>query len=256
MRKKMVFDIFDFLHSHPSGPNLYFKRLIRLLQLFIVKHSDGTIICSEKRVEQLGDVRPFKLEVIHNAPIIFDHEYDFSENRVKIIYVGILQNHRLLEELLDVVSSRNDCELNIAGFGKLEQLVKNYSMKFENIIFHGKTLYNQTIALEKSSDLMVALYDPAIDNHIYAAPNKFYEALMLGKPLIMVKETGFSEIIEEYDFGVTIEYSKVSLESGIDYLIDKRHQWHSMSNGMKKFFKDNYDWRIMEERLIKFYNTL
>jgi glycosyltransferase involved in cell wall biosynthesis len=129
-------------------------------------------------------------------------------------------------------------------------------MKFDNINFYGKTLYDQTIALEKNSDLMVALYDPKIDNHIYAAPNKFYEALMLGKPLIMVKKTGFSDIIDKYDFGVTIEYSKVSLESGIDYLIDKRHQWHSMSNGMKKFFKDNYDWRIMEERLIKFYNTL
>ena len=34
---------------------------------------------------------------------------------------------------------------------------------------------------------MTAIYDPNISNHYYAAPNKFYEALMLGKPLIMVK---------------------------------------------------------------------
>lgn len=59
---------------------------------------------------------------------------------------------------------------------------------------------------------MTAIYDPKVPNHRYAAPNKFYEALMLGKPIVMAKNTGFDEIIEENNIGCLIEYSKSGLK--------------------------------------------
>ena len=55
-------------------------------------------------------------------------------------------------------------------------------------IGYGKLQYSQTLALESQCDIRVATYDPSIRNHKYSAPNKFYESLMLGKPIIMAKD--------------------------------------------------------------------
>lgn len=54
------------------------------------------------------------------------------------------------------------------------------------IFFYGKILYYETLKLESSCDIMADLYDPSNPDNYYAALNKFYEALMLGKPLILV----------------------------------------------------------------------
>ena len=67
------------------------------------------------------------------------------------------------------------------------------AQKCENIFYYGRIPYDRTIALEKECDVMCAIYDPKVPNHYYAAPNKFYEALMLGMPLIMAKGTGSNQ---------------------------------------------------------------
>ena len=65
---------------------------------------------------------------------------------------------------------------------------------------------------------MLAIYDPEIENHRFAAPNKFYESLMLGKPVMMVKNTGMSQVVVENDLGVLIEYTAEGFREGLDSL--------------------------------------
>ena len=50
--------------------------------------------------------------------------------------------------------------------------------------------YESALELYAKCDLMFALYDPAIPNHRYSAPNKVYEAMLLGKPIIVAEGTG------------------------------------------------------------------
>jgi glycosyltransferase involved in cell wall biosynthesis len=42
-------------------------------------------------------------------------------------------------------------------------------------------------------------------NHIFAAPNKYYEAMMLAKPIISTKGTIVGEKIDKHGIGYTIE---------------------------------------------------
>ena len=103
---------------------------------------------------------------------------------------------------------------------------------------------------------MLAIYDPSIDNHFYAAPNKFYESLMLGKPVIMVKNTGMSGVVSQNDIGVLIDYSKESFISGVNELIDRKSQWQVMKERMKKLYREQYSWDEMERRLLELYAGL
>lgn len=256
--KKYVFDIFDFLYGEPVNA---FQWMVNKAQLAIINKADATIICSEERKDQISKAHPRRLEVIHNTPFIEQithNELTFrsTTERVKIAYVGILADQRLLSAIGRVLSRRKDVELHIGGFGTLEPLFRELSMKNDNIHFYGRIPYSQTLELESKCDIMTAIYNPSVENCRKAAPNKFYESLMLGKPLIMVKGTGMSNVVEQYDIGELISFSENGFEKGLDRLIARKSEWPQMSERMKEIYKNNYSWDEMRKRLIQLYSQL
>lgn len=258
-KKRMIFDIFDFRYSRPSGAFYLIQSLIKNIQLWIINKADGVIICSEDRRLQIQGSKPKNITVIHNTPYLDFESFQLSYNQtnpIKLVYVGILQENRLIEEVLKVVSMNDSYSIDIAGFGKLEELVADYASKYSNITFLGKIDYEDAIRLESRSDLMMAIYDPNIDNHLFAAPNKFYEALMLGKPLIMVESTGMSSIIEDNDFGVLIKYNQNSFEEGLMKLSQRRNEWYDVGIRMREYFDKHFKSDIMRRRLIALYDSI
>lgn len=258
-RKKLIFDIFDFLFSKPEGRLVLFKKIIKDVQLKVIDEADYTIICTEKRIEQIHGSHPKKVKVIHNSPPSVSNQLlklSLNPNKVKIVYVGIFQDRRFLIELAEVITEMKDVELHIGGFGKYETYFQELSEKADNIFYYGKLSYMETLALENSCDIMTAIYDPNFDNHYFAAPNKFYEALMLGKPLIMVKNTGMAEIVERYDVGVVIPYSKEGLKQGIEQLVARQYEWARMSGKMKEIYSNQFSWGEMERRLLEVYDEI
>lgn len=256
-KEKFVFDIFDFLYGEPKG---IVQTTVKRVQLQIINNADATIICTEERNKQIIGSSPKKLMVIHNTPASAQFRQCDKKtketNRIKIVYVGILQDFRLLKEIADAVSANNNIEFHVGGFGKYEDYFKNMAKNFDNIYFYGRLTYDQTLSLENECDIMLAIYDPAIENHRFAAPNKFYESLMLGKPVVMVKNTGMSQVVENNGIGVLIDYSKDGFVSGINKLIEMKDNWHSIGEKMKELYKDQYCWDEMERRLIQIYAEL
>lgn len=254
--KPYVFDIFDYIGNCPIN---FIELIVDKMEHWIINNSKVTIICTEQRKNQIKGSHPKNLEVIHNSPAniqLGDLLIKGEENKIKIVYVGILQDFRMILELAEVVKGFPQLELHVGGFGKLEADVKKIQQDSNNIFFYGKLSYPDTLALEKQADIMTALYDPSIINHYYAAPNKFYEALFLGKPLIMVKNTGMSQVVQDNGLGILIDYNKQSLQEGIFKLIEDKHQWSAISNKMKLIYKNSYSWERMEKRLLSLYFKL
>ena len=256
-KEKFVFDIFDFLFDRPKN---FMQRCVKRAQLNLINKADATIICTEERKNQIAGSKPKRLAVIHNTPSLTQIKNGsakpVSSDKVKIVYVGILQDYRLLKEITEGISELKHVEFHVGGFGKYENYFLDMSSKFDNIHFYGRLTYADTLALEKKCDVMLAVYDPTISNHLYAAPNKFYESLMLGKPVIMVKGTGMSKIVEDNDIGVLIDYSKTGFIEGIKKLIIKKGDWGSMGVRMKRLYQSQYSWAEMENRLVSLYSEL
>lgn len=261
-RKKMVYDIFDYYAATQTGP----KALLNLFSIFenhVINQADATIICSEKRIEQISGSKPRMLSVIHNAPS--ESQLDVQDTisiqsshkeRIRVVYVGNLVSERYLLECIEAIKPLSDVELHIGGYGALEHYIADKANELDNVFFYGKLDYNQVIGLERQCDIMVALYDPKVPNHLYAAPNKFYEALALGRPLIMFKNTGMDGIIEENNIGVVCEDNIDSLRSAIKNLADRKGEFPIIAQREKELFKEQYSWSIMENRLRKLYADL
>jgi glycosyltransferase involved in cell wall biosynthesis len=258
-KKKFVYDIFDYYVDAFNVPSSI-KQIIAREDKKIINKADVVIICTEKRKEQLAGATPKKLAVIHNTPPNYggntSKKFKVNRDKVKIVYVGILDEGRLIKEIARIIKDKLDCEYHVAGFGQLADSLQEMSNKYENIFFYGKIPYIQTLELENSCDIMTAIYDPSNPNNYYAAPNKFYEALMLGKPLIMVKNTGVDNIVIENNIGVVIDYNLSSLKDGINKLIASKNEWPTWGLNMKKIYAEKYSWEEMEKKVIDLYDSL
>lgn len=259
--KKLVYHILDFYIDSHNIPGDFFKSKIKKAEFAIINSADATIICTEKRREQIEGATPKKLEIIHNTPKMVCQTDDiFNEikntSRCKIVYVGILAASRFLKEIIKFVEQDDRFEFHIGGFGAMENEIIAAAGRCERIYYYGKLQYYQTLALEQSCDIMTAIYDPQVPNHKFAAPNKFYESLMLGKPIIMARNTGFDEIIESNHIGCLIEFDENGLSMALNKMIDGKDAWAYVGDRMKRLYKEQYSWLEMERRLVALYNNL
>ena len=263
-RKKLVYDIFDYYAATTHGP----KRLLDFfskLENGVVNMADVTIICSEKRREQIAGTNPRKLVVLHNAPsseqvikagLDSRVEVQGRPDRTKIVYVGNLVEDRFILKALACAKDMPEVEFHIGGFGAQEELVRSMARQQENIYFYGKMAYQDVLALERQCHIMLALYDPSVPNHAYAAPNKFYEALALGKPLVMFRNTGMDCAVEEFDIGAVCEPTEEGLLESFRTLTARKTDWSGMSERMQALFRSDYSWDIMGKRLCGIYRDL
>ena len=136
VRNRFVYDIFDYYADAFAVPS-FLKKLVVMLDTYVIDRADAVIICSEQRKVQLGKAKPKRLTVIHNSPPSWrgKKKTERDGSRLRIAYIGILSDDRLIPELLEIVSRHPGYELHIAGFGKYESLVREYSDKCNNINF-------------------------------------------------------------------------------------------------------------------------
>lgn len=260
-KKKLVYHILDYYVESHGLKYTKIGYIVEKLEHYVINHADATIICTEKRKAQIAGSKPKQLVVIHNSPMMMSEnivplKIQGNDKRCKIVYVGILAGTRFIEEIMELVKEDERLEFHIGGFGNLENKIIKQAKRCERIYFYGRLPYEKTLALENACDIMMAIYDPMVPNHQYAAPNKFYESLMLGKPIIMAKNTGFDEIIESNGIGISISYTLEGLKKGINDIILQRDNWDEMHKKSILLYKENYSWDKMKKRILKLYNNI
>lgn len=215
-KKVVIYDIFDWFVDSRNFHNAILCRIILYLERFALKQSDVTIICEEERQKQLC-CQPTRLWVLPNIPnfsIPFVGKSDVvTHDRIRLAYVGVFTCHRGLEKLMEIMRRLPDLlELNIAGFGELEQMVIDADKELANVHYYGSVPYEKGLTIMKDADLILALYEKTIPNHIYAAPNKYYEGLFLGKPILTTAGTYVGIKTEKYKTGFAIGEQVCDLE--------------------------------------------
>ena len=105
-------------------------------------------------------------------------------------------------------------------------------------------------------DILTAMYNPVIANNRYAAPNKLYESMMLSKPVMMCKNTGWDELILQNDTGILIEPTEKGIGIGIDMFITRKDEWCEMGKRAFSVYKKDYSWSVMRNRIRDLYRDL
>lgn len=261
-KTQYIYDIFDYYcDSHFENQTSFLYKITQFLETNVINNANTIIICSEKRNKQIGKTKAKKIVVIHNSPE--KSNLDNYENidlkvstndKVKVCYVGLIDQSRPIVILANIISKLNNIEFYCGGYGNDSHIICEMAKRFDNIKYFGKMDYKDVLYLEKQCDILPALYSPKLKNHQFAAPNKFYEALMLGKPLLMLKNTGVDDLVSKYELGVICEYNEESIKKSLIDISNNIEYWRLKSEKSKRIFDEIFSWEIMEERISGLYS--
>jgi glycosyltransferase involved in cell wall biosynthesis len=256
-RRKLVFEIFD-RYAMTFVP-LKFKRLytmVNSLEEFFSKHSDVLIIANGEITLNTFQKRPKKSAIVLNCPgdQLVDIPQDQSRKEIfTIVFTGHIRRYRGLETLTAAICDLENVELIITGRTEDKDLLAQIQ-QVSNVKYLGFLEDQSVVRTQLTSDVMIALYDPDILGNTIMLPNKLFEAMMCGIPII----TNLAhEIVNETQCGIIVEYDDMEqIRKAIITMRDNPELCKRLGTNGRKAFLEKYNWNVMEERLYKVYEDL
>ena len=178
------------------------------------------------------------------------------ETRNDICFTGAISRIRGIIPLLDALSyCHSTVRLHLAGAfinTEIEKEVMTHP-NYSKVIYYGlvkrdelKTIYNQSFA-----GLIPFLPLP---NHIDAQPNKFFEYMGEGLPLIASDFPMWKEIIEGNGIGFCVDPNNPkAIAKAIMHLYSDKSAALRMGKKGQELVLEKYNWASEKEKFIKFY---
>lgn len=256
---RLIYDIFDMYAEANAALLGRLTSIAKRLEFWVISRADGVIIVDDRRRDQLTGSSPRNLTVIYNSPqdVARSTRSHSSGGRdaLRVIYVGVLAKNRDLLSLIEVCADRPNTHLLLGGYGADEDEIMNKVREVDSksIEVLGRLSYEAVLEHSAKADVLVALYDPSVPNHRVSSPNKLFEAMMLGRPIIVTAGTGMDQLVEALGTGIVVPYgNKEALRKALDQLSDVNMR-EVYGKRARIAYETTYSWKQMEHRLHELY---
>ena len=109
--------------------------------------------------------------------------------------------------------------------------------------------------LARSAAGVVTFYP--LPNHVDAQPNKMFEYMSAGIPVIASHFPLWREIIEDNQCGLLVDpLNPEAIANAIDYLINNPQEARSMGQNGRRAVEEKYNWTIEQQKLLEFYQRI
>lgn len=227
------------------------KRLIKKIDVFVTVNESILDYFSNTYDIRNGHVLmnfPSKLD----PPIIainYRSLYNWSADDIVILYQGNLNEGRGLRILLEtIVTMPFLYKLVLVGDGVLKKELKTYCTSHnlnDRVKFTGQVPLQALVSYTKGADIGVSLLEEFNLSKKMASPNKLFEYIQAGIPILSTNTFESKKIIESHDIGVLVKNDVQSISQGLISLSQKKENKKYIFN-LKKIV-DNYSWEIQDD---------
>jgi glycosyltransferase involved in cell wall biosynthesis len=256
LRKKLVFDIFDryaMVFIPPRYKTLY--GFVNSIEEIMSLRTDVVIIAGGDKIQQTFKESPKRSVVILNCPEDYQAVQNSDRTDPKgniLVYTGGIRRGRGLENLSRICNELNNVTFVLAGPIMDKDLFNQ--IQGSNLKYKGVLNPVDALGLEAKSDIIVALYDPLVSWNNMTLPNKLFEAMMCGVPIIT---NVAAEIVNETQCGILVDYNNLDqIKQAIINLRDNPELRKKLGDNGRKAFLQKYNWSAMEQRLYGIYGKL
>ncbi len=257
-------------HEYYAGLEIFRKkRLSRFLWLLTeriaIKQVQILLTVSEKLGERFRNRYPSlkQIKIIRNLPRYERVDSSLVQFRIRknedkiVIYHGHFKPGRGLENLIHAVAMTTaKVKLYLIGNGELEPVLKNLVLakhQQERIFFHDFIPTTELISTSAQGDIGVVLFEPNSLNYAAALPNKFFEYIMAGLPVLCSSIETFTYYINKYNFGLCVDPDDVeALSRAIVKIITNEDQLKVWKKNALRAAEE-LNWDNEEKKLIQIY---
>ena len=198
---------------------------------------------------------------INNYPILGELESTtgWAAKQREVCYLGSMALNRGIIEMVDALSFvRSDARLNLVGQldgTDVEDGVKR-SKGWSCVNAPGQVdRRGVKDTLERSIAGLVTF--KAGPNHLESQPNKMFEYMSAGIPVVASNFPLWRKIIDENQCGLLVNpLDPSSIASAIDQLIADQTQARQMGENGRKAVVNRYNWEVEQTKLLDFYRAV
>lgn len=239
---KIHYDMADPFYLAKPIPGKSFWKFIEAL---FVKYSFRVTAPHIKRLSIFTDEIKSNMSVIENVPYfketLFNSTQKSATKYITLGYFGGLEaNVRGLESIAKLVLDDDRLKLIIAGTGQLSTFFTEMSQQCNRIIYLGAFSPEDLPKIAKEIDVYLAYYSPDKFLHTIAAPNKYYEHLFLGIPILTSCVIPQAENILNDNTGWCIENDTDALIKWKNELFNSEIDWNAYRRRCNEIWNDKY----------------
>ena len=244
-RAKVFYDsreIYTELPFHDEKPVL--KKMFKILEKYLIKSVDRIFTTGEMDSQYLKKIYPvketfllrnFPLTKTDIIPIDFHNKFNIPDDSITILYQGIIVKGRGIDTYYKAVQKMVNLYLIILGGGehlKFYNALANEMKISDRVIFAGKISQDEILNYTAGAFAGLSIIDNISVNNYYALPNKLFEYVMSGLPVIVNDLPQMQKVVNDHDIGEVIK------NTNEDELISVLKNWNE-NRDLYKTKKEN-----------------
>ena len=273
---KLVYDsheLFTELHYIPR----VVRPIFRFLERHLIHRADAVITVNEFAAGELSKLYGIGLPVVvMNCPPIVRQGDEQCNSSLReslglddtvpiIVHLGIFSSSRGSEKLVSATPFLNNGVIVFLGWGVsveegdleggLEELVRRRGWG-DRVLFAPPVAPEEVVRHISSAQVGVVTFFNISLNHYYATPNKLWECMNAGLPVVSSNFPVLRAIVEGYHLGCTCdpEYPR-DIANAINYVLSDKCRYEEMKRNALEAAKI-FNWENESEKLLEVYRRL
>lgn len=242
------------------------KKLLSYVENVFIKYADAVITVNESIAQEMSKRysinKPFVILNAINSPKTFDINKNYNHLRKNlhidddkkiVLYQGGFSPYRNLENLVKSAKYvREGIVTVLMGFGdyekELKSIAKAEGLLNRKVFFHPAAPQEILLEYSASADVGIIPY-PHVDlNGYYCTPNKLFEFIQAGLPILANESPELKRFVERYNMGIIHKLdSEKDIADGINCIFSKDlNIFHK--NLLKA--REEISWKIEEKKFL------
>jgi len=268
---RLVYDAHE-LETGRCWSNTNLSPLIRKLwalpERLFIGSSDGIItVCQSiaRELEQSYQIRA--PHVVRNVPKPLDSlqpvdirsRVGLEHNVAIVIYQGGISRDRGIHELIEAITTLDNAALVILGAGPgLASLQATVARKglTDRVFFLGRVPLENLPRYTAAADVGVHVIQNSCLNHFYCLPNKLFEYVQAGLPVVVSNFPEMARIVRKYELGEVVDPSNPNeIAAAIHRILNDDNYRQRLRQSALEAAKD-LNWGQEGKRLLEIYEAL
>jgi len=254
----VVCELLDSIAIRLTTSSRFVQKVANIVYKHVLNRIDGLLEVSDERLSR-HNALPCPATVIYNSPVYSNDLLEVKLPLGDFVFVSgsFLEGISGLETLLDSLQLVRESVFIVAAGRPVGPWVEEVFLKHDQVHYLGRLSPSEALYVASKCLAMFAYYKPINNNYIYAAPNKLFDAMMVGVPILMNSECIASNFSVENGYGLVGAYADSrALSNNIEMTLELKKNGKFNRVSLISLFKKKYDWSIVSQRLITLLNNV
>ena len=268
---KLVYDCHEF-ESERNGKSAWLSRSVRWMEERFICRAEEVIVVSPsiqaayrdrydsrgmKRISLIRNVPDARTSLTNSQPL--RNGLGLVHGEFIALYQGALTFNRGVETLVAMAPMLEGTSIHLVfmGYGPLEPLVKDAVSNHAHVHFQAAVPYTEVLDYTSDADVGLVSVRPVCLSYLYCLPNKLFESIQAGIPVLVNDLPDCVSLINKYGIGAKVEGEEPgNWFRAISRASTKKPAWKKQAHSNILHAQTDLNWGKESQILVELYNRV